>query len=174
MTVWKLKIDPARYLSRHPDGPHSELARTIVADQNQQYRANIQRVTKSLTPAIDVLIGHLGCDFHSEDRSKGEADSVPDVCRELLFRCRPRDKQFEHCWDEYTRAENELCGQMVKKHGVHLNLYGTLGPPLDVWKLPRYWTHKSHPADYLWRNAARGNRETLNLARAAVAQLRMR
>jgi hypothetical protein len=171
MTDWNLKIDPARYLVRHPNGPHSDLARAILADQNQQYRAKNQQATKSLVHAIDVLVGHLGCDFHSEDRSEGEADSVPAVCRELLFNCRPRDKQFEQCWEEYARAENEFCGRMVKKHGVHLNLYGTLGPPLDVWKLPRYWKHKSHPADYLWRNTTRGKREILNLARAAVAPI---
>ncbi len=60
---------------------------------------------------------------------------------------------------------------MVKKYGLRLVLYGTLGAPLDVWKLPKYWKHKSHPADYLWRNITRGQRETLNLAKAAVAPI---
>jgi hypothetical protein len=60
---------------------------------------------------------------------------------------------------------------VVKKHGVRLELFGKLGAPLDVWKLPKYWKHKSHPADYLWQNRNRGKRETLNLAKAAVAPI---
>jgi hypothetical protein len=50
-------------------------------------------------------------------------------------------------------------------------LYGTLGPPADVWKIADYWTHKSHPADYISRMASSGKRETLNLARAALAHI---
>ncbi len=42
MAEWKLKIDPGLYLSRHPHGPNSDLAREILDTKLEDYKETLE------------------------------------------------------------------------------------------------------------------------------------
>lgn len=138
MPKWKMKMDPARYLSRHPHGPGADLARSSLDAKLKDYRETLEQVSSLIAHCASVLIGYLGCDFHDEDKSEGGPDSVPAVCRNRFIHWPPKRDLSSYGWQEYGQAENKLCGKMVRKFGVRLDLHGTLGAPLDVWNLPKY------------------------------------